>query len=76
MKQVRLVQANTLTELETSINEELKRLSSIDGINILGTNIVQSGASFGALIEYEQKEKIKLFEQELHESINDNNILN
>ena len=65
MKQVKLIQEDSLKGLEEALNNEYKRLSSIYGINILETKFIQSGASFSALIEYEQIEKKILFEQDI-----------
>jgi hypothetical protein len=51
--------------LETEINEELKRLNLIDGIDIEDIKYSNSGSIYTAMIEYKQTEKKILFEQDI-----------
>ena len=65
MKQVKLVTSTDPLVLETEINEELKRLNLIDGIDIEDIKYSNSGSIYTAMIEYRQVEKKILFEQDV-----------
>lgn len=65
MKQVKLVTSTDPLVLETEINEELKRLNLIDGIDIEDIKYSNSGSIYTAMIEYKQTEKKILFEQDI-----------
>ena len=65
MNQVKILTATNPEVLETSVNEELKRLNMIDGLNISDIKYSCSGSIFTAMIEFNQVEKKILFEQDI-----------
>jgi len=65
MNQIKILTSTNPEVLETEVNEELKRLNVIDGINIVDIKYSCSGSMFTAMIEYKQIEKKILFEQDI-----------
>lgn len=65
MKQVKILTSTNPEVLETEVNEELKRLNLIEGIDIEDIKYSNSGNTYTAMIEYKQVEKKILFEQDI-----------
>ena len=65
MNQVKILTATNPEILETNVNEELKRLNLIEGLQIVDIKYSCSGSIFTAMIEFNQVEKKILFEQDI-----------
>ena len=65
MNQVKILTSTNPEVLETNVNEELRRLNLIDGLQIVDIKYSCSGSMFTAMIEFNQVEKKILFEQDI-----------
>ena len=68
MRQVKILVATNPDILEEDLNEELKRLNSVEGLTILDIKYTNSNSQFTAMIEFKQEEKKILFEQDIAET--------